>query len=402
MTAIARPRWLTPRVLTYARWTALSVWAITFGYDLAQNGIPYWRSDLLLWLAIGLLAWSIGKRNAVTVVIDFVPFAAVLIAYDYLRGISDTLGMPTWWHPQIDVDKFLFFGTEPTVWLQAHLRYPDVHWWDIGVGLCYISFFFLPYVTAAALWLRSRQDFYRWTLRFVPLSFVAFTFFALIPAAPPWAAARCTAQEVAGHPSGPSCMSYSTRTDGGLLGQMTDNRGGTHAWIDQIATRGLGPLHLKFAQQVIDAGRVSADAVAAVPSLHAGGIMLFSIFMWRRVDKWWRPVLVAYPLFMCFTLVYAGEHYVSDVLAGWLCAVLVHLAATRIERWRKQRRALVRLDEKKSGSKTVETPCPPTSPPLPETTPSSISASAADSSSPPARSTAAPDRPGTTARSASS
>jgi membrane-associated phospholipid phosphatase len=401
MTAITKPRWLTPRVLTYTRWTALSVWAVVFGYDLALNGIPYWRSDLLLWLGLGLLAWSIGKRNILTVFIDFVPFAAVLVVYDYLRGISDTLGMPTWWYPQIDVDRFLFFGNEPTVWLQAHLRYPKVQWYDILVGLCYISFFFLPYVTAAALWLRSRTDFYRWTLRFVPLSFLAFIFFALIPAAPPWAAARCAPDEVVGHPTSPYCMSGSTRTDSGLLGQMTGNRGGTHPWIDQIATRGLGPLHLKFAQQVIEAGRVSADAVAAVPSLHAGGILLFSIFMWRRVNKWWRPLLVAYPLFMGFTLVYAGEHYVSDVLAGWLCAVLVHLAAVRIERWRKQRRSLVRLGGKISGSKTVENPCPPTSPPSLETTPSSISASAADSSTPPARSTAAPDRPGTTARSAS-
>jgi hypothetical protein len=372
---ISRPDWLTPRVLTYARWTALGVWAIAFGYDLALSGIPYWRSDLLFWLAVGLLAWSVGKRNIFTVVIDFVPFAAVLIVYDYLRGISDTLGMPTWWYPQIDVDKFLFFGTEPTVWLQAHLRYHDVQWWDILVGLCYISFFFLPYVTAAALWIRSRADFYSWALRFVPLSFLAFAFFAIAPAAPPWAAARCSPSDVVGHPSSPPCMAFSSRTDGGLLGPMTGNRPGTHAWIDQIATRGLPPLHLRFAAQVINEGRISADAVAAVPSLHAGGILLFTLFMWNRVNKWWRPVLVFYPIFMGFTLVYSGEHYVADVLAGWFCAVFVHLAASQFEWWRKGRRAADTLDadspSTSSSPKDVENPCPPTEQPLPETTPSS-------------------------------
>ncbi len=397
------PAWLTPRVLAYARWAALAVWAVAFGYDLVSDGIPYWRSDLLLWLAIGLLAWSIGKRNVFVVVIDFVPFGAVLVVYDYLRGISDTLGMPTWWYPQIDVDKFLFFGTEPTVWLQAHLRYQNVHWWDTLVGLCYISFFFLPYVTAAALWLRSRTDFYRWTLRFVPLSFLAFGFFALIPAAPPWAAARCAPDEVASHPSNPSCMGYASRTDGGLLGQMTHNRPGTTAWIDQIATRGLGWVH--FAQQAIDEGRVSADEVAAVPSLHAGGIMLFSLFMWKRVNKWWRPLLVFYPIFMGFSLVYSGEHYVTDVLAGWLCALLVHLGASRIERWRKAKKAADTLDGDSSSTssspKDVENPCPPAHP-QPAMTPSSTSASGADSSSRPARSTVEPAPPGTTARSASS
>lgn len=371
---LSRPEWLTPRVLTYARWTALAVWAIVFGYDLAVNGIPYWRSDLLLWLCLGLLAWSIGKRNVLTVVIDFVPFAAVLVVYDYLRGISDTLGMPTWWHPQVDIDKFLFFGTEPTVWLQAHLRYPTVRWWDVLVAFCYISFFFLPYVTAAALWLRSRADFYRWTLRFVPLSFLAFAFFALIPTAPPWAAARCTAFEVRDHPDDPTCMDLGySRTDGGLLGPMTHNRSGTPSWIEQIATRGLDNLHLHFASQVIQAGRISVDSVAAVPSLHAGGILLFTLFMWGRVNKWWRPVLVAYPLFMGFTLVYAGEHYVSDVLAGWVCAVGVHLAASRIERWRNARKTAVRLDTNARSQKTVENSCPPEQPahPPPATTPSS-------------------------------
>ncbi len=100
------------------------------------------------------------------------------------------------------------------------------------VALCYISFFFLPYVTAAALWLRSRADFYRWALRFVPLSFLAFGFFALMPTAPPWAAARCTALQVADHPDSPPCMALTSRTDGGLLGQMTDNRPG-HTELDR-------------------------------------------------------------------------------------------------------------------------------------------------------------------------
>jgi hypothetical protein len=374
MTALRRPalpEWVTPAMVGAVRWTAIAVWAIVFAVDIGQNGIPYWRSDLLLWLAIGLLAWSIGRRSILTVLIDFVPLAAVLVVYDYLRGISDTLGMPTWWHPQIQVDRFLFFGHEPTVWLQAHLRFPDVHWWDIGVGLCYISFFFLPYVTAAVLWLRGRRDFYAWTSRFVALSFIGFTFFALIPSAPPWAAARCNDVDVTGYPNNPGCMYGAARPDGGLLGPMTGQRAGTSPWIDQLATRGLGPLHLHFAQQLIDAGRISADAVAAVPSLHAGGIMLFSIFLWRRANRWWRPLLVGYPLFMAFTLVYAGEHYVSDVLAGWLCAVLVHLVALRIERSRMRRSPADTLDwSQTEPDKTVETPCPPTSP-LPETTPSS-------------------------------
>lgn len=355
--------WLTPRVLTWLRWTALAAWAAFFGNYIADNGIPYLRSDLLMWLAIGLAAASIGKRNVLFVVLDFVPLAAVLVVYDYLRGLSDSLGMPTWWYPQVNLDKALFFGNEPTVWLQERLKYPSVQWWDVLVALCYISFFFLPYVTAAVLWLRSRRDFYRWSLRFVALSFIAFAFFALTPAAPPWAAAKCRPSEIAGHPYNPPCMYYDQQFfhDGGLLGPITTHQPGANPWVEQIATRGLAPLHLRFAQQVIDTGRVSADAVAAIPSLHAGGILLFSIFMWRRVSKWWRPVLVIYPLFMGFTLVYSAEHFVTDILAGWLGAVLVCLVAVRIERWRKARAAADTLEA--PTEQPVENPCPPTEQP---------------------------------------
>jgi PAP2 superfamily len=412
MTAL--PRCTTPTLVRGLRWIALTVWAVVFAEYVYEHGIPYFRSDLLMWLALGLAAWSIGRRNVLTVVVDFLPLALVLIAYDYLRGLSDTMGMPTWWHPQVDVDRVLFFGHEPTVWLQEHILYPDVQWWEGLVALCYVSFFFLPYVTAAALWLRSRRDFYGWSLRFVALSFIGFACFALMPAAPPWAAARCTAAQVADHPYNPPCMASDAASvpSGGLLGAMHQTHAGAPASVERIVGRGFAELHLSFAGDLITFGQRGVDLVAAVPSLHAGGIMLFSIFMWRRVNRWWRPVLVAYPILMAFTLVFTAEHFFADILAGWLAAVLVSVVAARIERRLSARRRPDTLD-----SPTVtpgeDSPWPPTSPLTalppalprsglpPETTRSSTSASAAGSSSPRARSMAAPAPPGTTGPSAS-
>jgi membrane-associated phospholipid phosphatase len=256
-------------------------------------------------------------------------------------------------------------------------------------------------VTAAVLWLRSRKDFYRWSLRFVALSFVGFGLFALIPAAPPWAAAKCTAAQVAGHPYDPPCLSQPDGAyKGNLLGTVTGQHAGVAPYVQRMVGRGFGDLNLRFAAAVIKTGQSRFDVVAAVPSLHAGGIMLFTIFMWPRLNRWWRPVLVAYPLFMAFTLVYSAEHYFTDVLAGWLAAALVCLGANRIERGRKRRTPTDRLDPPSDPPVVIQESeqCPPTSP-LPETTPSSTSASDADSFFPPARSTAAPARHGTTARS---
>ena len=35
-----------------------------------------------------------------------------------------------------------------------------------------------------------------------------------------------------------------------------------------------------------------------------------------------RPLLALYPLAMAFALVYSGEHYVVDCIAGWVYAVV--------------------------------------------------------------------------------
>jgi membrane-associated phospholipid phosphatase len=46
-------------------------------------------------------------------------------------------------------------------------------------------------------------------------------------------------------------------------------------------------------------------------------------------------VLVAYALAMALTLVYTGEHYVVDVLVGWLYAALTVAAVGAVRRARR-------------------------------------------------------------------
>jgi hypothetical protein len=358
------------QILRGLRWGGIGVYFAVLVYNWHTYGVPFDRTGLLLWIGIGLAVACIGRHPVwmLWVAADFFPLAAVLIAYDRLRGWSYTVGMPTWWHPQINVDKFLFFGHEPTVWLQERLKYPQVRWWDVAVCVCYFSFFFLPYLTAAVMWLRGRTDFYRWSGRFVGLSLLGFALFVLIPSAPPWAAARCTAADVANHPNNPVCMYGGNPEGGGLLGKFTMHRPGAHPYTELITTRGFFKLHLGVADKLVEHGRGWGDAVAAVPSLHVGGTVLFVLFMWNRLNKWWRPLLVAYPIVMQFSLTYGGDHYVADGIAGGLCAWLVHVLADRFERWRTARREPDTLET--PPDPTQESSCPPTHP-LQETTPSS-------------------------------
>ncbi len=322
-----------PATLRVIRWVAVALWACLVGYWIARDGLSYDRNSLLLVICAGLMAATIGRRRSLTVIRDWLPFAAVLLLYDLSRGAAKLVGRPTQWHLQIDVDRALFLGHEPTVWLQSHLKEPHPPWWEIGVSLVYVSFFFAPYVVAGLLWLRNRDEWRKFVLRFVLISFLGLVCFVAFPAAPPWAASQCHSAEVASGPSDPPCINLKAGVvkDGGMLGQVTPSHPPAAPWVERISTRGWDKLGVPQAKALIDEGQAGVNQVAAVPSLHAAISLLVTVFFWPRLRKRWRPLLAAYALLMAFSLVYSGEHYVFDILLGWLLTCLVSYGFHRWE-----------------------------------------------------------------------
>ncbi len=319
--------------LLMIRRTAVAIWVIVIVYRTATAGLAFNRELILLYIATGLAAASIGRRKMLMVIRDWLPFAIVLLVYDVSRGAAKLVGTPTLWHWQVDADRWLFFGSVPTVWLQQRIKLPDPPWWEVWISTVYMSFFILPYVVAGVLWLRSREDWKAFARRFVALSFTALAIYIVLPAAPPWAAARCTAIDVVGGPSYPACM-FGTPAGvpaGGLLGAMQSTPSGANAFVERISTRGFQTLHLHVARDLVNSGQVSVNMVAAIPSLHAALSVMIAAFLWRRVQRRWRPLLAAYVLMMAFTLVYSAEHYVIDILLGWTLAAVVATVVRRFE-----------------------------------------------------------------------
>ena len=328
------------RMLTVARRVAITLWVVVIGFRTWTTGLAFDRELLLLYICTGLIAASIGHRRVLQVIIDWLPFALILLVYDLSRGAASLVGTPTLWHFQVDADRWMFFGTVPTVWLQEHLKLPDPPWWEVAISTTYVSFFILPYVIAGVLWLRNRDEWKAFARRFISLSFVALVIYAVLPAAPPWAAARCSATQVAGGPSGPRCMfRRGGNPDGGLLGAMQTSRDGAHDFVERISTRGWRNLHLDATSALLDQGQAKVNLVVAIPSLHAGLSAMVAVFLWHRVRARWRPLLVAYVLAMTFTLVYAAEHYVVDILLGWAVAAIVLIVINRLEARSARRKA---------------------------------------------------------------
>jgi membrane-associated phospholipid phosphatase len=293
------PRWAPVRRFALALYfAALALWS-------ASYGIPVQRELVILWICGALACASLGRswRQIRLLLLDWLPIAAVLCAYDYTRGAADSLGIGTHVHAMIDFDRFLFLGRTPTEWLQAHLYDPAaLSGWNVAFTLVYTSYFIVPFALAGILWARDRRAFLAFTRRLVTLAFAGLATYMAFPAAPPWMAAEMGLLEGV----------QRTTSDGWqLIG------GGTTGLFDE--------------------GQASVNLVAAVPSLHAAFTALVAIFLWGRVRRRWRPLLLAYPLAMGLTLVATGEHYVFDVLLGWIYAAAVIHGWSR---WERRRGAL--------------------------------------------------------------
>ncbi|SHG84700.1 PAP2 superfamily protein [Jatrophihabitans endophyticus] len=286
------------RLLAYALYAAGLAWF------LITDGVPTDRLVIAGLIVGGLLLTRIGAgwRELGRVVVDWLPFTAVLVLYDRTRALADALGLPLHEQDVLDVERALFGGTEPTLWLQQHLYDPAVvHWYDVGCTLVYSSHFLVTPVLAAALWLRERATWLRYISRVVALSAAGLVTYCLFPQAPPWYAARSGLTEP----------------------------------IARLSARGWIPLHLGDVSQTLEhAQREGANPVAAMPSLHTAFAVLVAVMAVTRLRSRWRWLALLYPLAMGFTLVYTGEHYVLDLLAGAAYALAVHAALCRWEQRR--------------------------------------------------------------------
>jgi membrane-associated phospholipid phosphatase len=272
---------------------------------VALLGVPYQRDILAVWLLLGLLAFSLSdlRGYARGVVLDWLPFIAILIAYDSLRGSAGHL-FGVHYLPQLQADTTLFGGTAPTVTLQHWLWHAHVVWYDVVFWLVYLSHFFATPLLAAILWKVDRPRFRPFVLLVVMLSFAGLATYALYPAAPPWMAGQAH-----------------------LIAPVT-----------RIIPVVWHSLSLHSAGSAIERGYQYANNVAAVPSLHTAFALLIAITLWPRTRKWLRPLVALYPLAMAFTLIYSGEHYFSDVALGWLYAAVTVVACRALLRWWASRR----------------------------------------------------------------
>lgn len=224
---------------------------------------------------------------------DWLPFVALFLAYELMRGLADNVGLPVHIADMVTAERLIAFGQVPSALLQNALH-PAT-----GVDLVaeiatvvYMLHFALPLVTGFILWVWKRAHYYDFVAALILLSLWAFVTFVLIPTAPPWYAAQVGALN---GPNGHAAISY---LKPGAFDTLANFFGFKANYIYTYTFYDVNP-----------------NGFAAWPSLHVGYPFLSFLVLRRAFGKigW---IAFAYTLLVAFSVMYTGDHWLIDCIGG--------------------------------------------------------------------------------------
>jgi len=316
---------------SHVRWAAFAAYTVALVLFVTTQGVPTDRLGIYAGILVFLTIVVLGRGWAAwwQMIVDWLPFQLVLLAYDYSRGyaspysdwqtihhvfpvqgVTNDLGLPLHVtfpiHFDAWVGRHLGMGGMPTTWVQETFHpTTSVPWYGVLVSLVYCSHFLVMPTVAVILWIRNRPRFLVWMRMVIVLAVAGVITYALFPMAPPWLA-----------------------DDGGVFPGPT---------IGRYTSEGFDLIGLHMVGGLVSQGQYLVNPVAAMPSLHTAYATLAAGFFWFGANWWQKILLACYPIAMGFTLLYGGEHYIVDEIAGVLYALAV-LAGWRILRARRLRR----------------------------------------------------------------
>jgi hypothetical protein len=244
------------------------------------------------WVALALLVIAIAMGRGRTFITDWTPFLLLFFAYEAMRGFAARLAP----HDLSGLERLLFGGAIPTLVLQHAFYRPGViGLQDLIAMVLYFMHFVLPIVVGFVFWVNSREHYWHFIAALLLMCFLAFVTYLFWPSAPPW---------------------YQLH-DVVKINQQTVDR----LWGNTV---------------VVIYHAFNPNQFAAFPSLHAAFPALAAVYAWPR----YRALsvgLVLWTLAVVVAIVYLGEHYVVDALAGFVYVAVAAIIVESISRWRRGR-----------------------------------------------------------------
>jgi hypothetical protein len=213
---------------------------------------------------------------------DWGPLLVLLFVMDALREAAYYLALalerPVIVQAPIDFDRTLF-GVVPTVFLQRWLHPTStLHWYDLPLAVLHGSHFLTFLVVGLVVWVWRPVAFRGYATAVILTSYAGLVGYFLVPTAPPWMAAA----------------------QGAL----------------PPVVRVLHTVEILHVPRFLVLG-LDTNPIAAMPSLHAAFsvTVVLGLGLVSRRAAW---IVTPYPLVLAVALVYGAEHYVADLLAGYV------------------------------------------------------------------------------------
>lgn len=259
---------------------------------------------VLTYIDTAFLGWSVAVGAAIAMVplsrvrqyaIAFMPYGALWLAFTLLRSMANETGVPLRTDEVTRIERWMFLGETPTIWLQNRMFDPlNMAWYDYFTTFVHWSYFFLPHLAAILIWRHSPELYRRFLAMMLVVLGIGLAIYIITPAAPPWLTADRAPQD-------------------DIYRVMANVGRQIHSGLYDRTYSALG----------------DPNPVAAMPSMHQAVTVAACLFALHSRRMWLRWAALVYTILMAYTLVYTGEHYVIDIVVGTGIAVYAYVFAGR-------------------------------------------------------------------------
>jgi membrane-associated phospholipid phosphatase len=242
----------------------------------------------LPWLVFSVLL-TLQFKNSSLFVRDFSIFALSMLFFNFLRGglsvLQEAYDLPIYHQYVIDFEKWFIASGTLSHLLQSHLWHPgQISMLDRLCIFIYSSHFAFFIMAALLIWLKRKEECWRYRSSFIACCFIGLVLYALVPTVPPWMASH-------------------------------------QHFIPPVENIFHTIMQVKFGELI---KLVDTNPIAAMPSLHVAFpfIVFLAVTYHFHIKRSW-PVFI-YFLLVVFSTLYLGAHYLADIFAGMLIAAICY------------------------------------------------------------------------------
>jgi membrane-associated phospholipid phosphatase len=270
---------------------------------------------ILMLLLILLAVSAIGRVRLF--IQDWFIFIGFIYLFDSLRGAVYIaicrFGLPVHTLYVIRAEQFLFGGI-PSVILQNLFLHPVSgqefggfeKFITVAYGTHFVAFILIGFI----IWLHKPREFRFFKVSFYLVIFLGLLGYFAIPTVPPWMASSVF----------------------GLLPRLIR----FNAIIFNVAIPDI-------------TSGFDTNPIAAMPSLHAAFPFLCALILWR-IYRWKAWPFYIYACIVLFAIIYTGDHYFVDLLAGIILGVFCYSAGRFLTRRECETEGAALVDNAGSGA----------------------------------------------------